>query len=121
MTLIRMRIDVLGMFYGLPNGVRRGDIIDLEPAAAERNVLSGYADYAPVAPRSAPPPVEKAVAPQHHVETAKLEIPPEIDALAKPKPKPLDEPEEPDYGETDPPDDPPEQMTKRRAPRRPGR
>jgi hypothetical protein len=89
MPLIRMRIDVLGGFHGNPNGVRRGDIVDLDAASAERNVRSGYADYVAEAPKPVPP-VEKAVAPEH--ETAKVEIPSEIAALAKPKP--LDEPQD---------------------------
>jgi hypothetical protein len=120
MPFVRMRIDIVGMFEGNPMGVRRGDTVELDDLAADRYVRSGYADYVSPVPTPVAPPVEKAVAPEH--ETAKLEIPPEVAALAKPKP--LDEPEpEPEYGETDPPDDPPAQMTKRRAPasRRAGR
>jgi hypothetical protein len=118
MPHIRMRIDIVGMFEGNPTGVRRGDVVELDNRSAERYVLSGYADYVAAAPVPPPPPVEKAVAPEHHVETAKLEIPPEVAALAKPKP--LDEPEdeEPVYGETHPPEHPDEQLTKRRAPAR---
>jgi hypothetical protein len=120
MPLVRFRLDILGGFMGNPLGVRHGEICDLDDFHADRYVKLGYADYISAAAPIAPP-VEYARAPEHNVETAKLEIPPEVEALAKPKPKPLDEPEEPDYGETDPPDDPPAQLTKRRAPRRPGR
>jgi hypothetical protein len=107
MPPIRMRIDILGGFHGNSTGVRRGEVVDVDPYNAERYVRSGWADYVSAV---APPPVERAVAPQH--ETAKLEIPPEVEALAKPKPKPLDEPEpEPE----EPDDDPPAAQVKRRT------
>ncbi len=111
MPLIRFRIDVLGMFHNNPNGVKHGDVVDFEEPWAERYVRLGQADYVSAVK---PLVVERAVAPQHHVETAKLEIPPEVEALAKPKPLDEPEPEEPEH------DDPP--VPKRRVPpRRAGR
>lgn len=82
---LRMKIDIGGTFHGRPEGVKRGDIVDVEDWIAERYIANDYAE--PVSKSEAP--VEKAVLPQDDVETASLDVPPDDD---DDEPKPLDEP-----------------------------
>jgi hypothetical protein len=42
MTKVRMRIDIQGLFHNV-DGIRRGDIVEIEDQAAERYCKLGYA------------------------------------------------------------------------------
>jgi hypothetical protein len=73
----------LGTFHNYPD-VRRGDVVEVDDDNARRYCELGYAE-----PAHKERPVEKAVVPEPHHETASLKVAPEPEP---PKPKPLDEP-----------------------------
>lgn len=82
---IRMLIPISGTFHGIPNGVKNGDVVDVDEFSALRYFKNGYAQPVKDEAKSI---IETAVASVEDVETAKLDAPAEVDD----KPQPLDEP-----------------------------
>lgn len=91
---IRMKVSVAGTFHNLPEGVQRGDVVDIDDVEAARYIMLGYAERADQRGE------EHATVRSAGVEHAVM-------------PKAEAEPVKPVYGETHPPEDAPAPATKR--------
>lgn len=98
---IRMKVSVAGTFHNLPEGVQRGDVVDIDDVEAARYIMLGYAERADQ--RGEEHATVRSVAVEHAVMPKVVEPEPELDP----------EPEKPVYGETHPPEDAPAPATKR--------